>query len=745
MSNPLPISGFAPLPKSFMFGVATADHQCEAYDSHYEDIRDVWERRRALTIRGQATDFWNRYAEDIALAQSLGCKVFRFSIAWSRVEPKPGEFSEEAFEHYRQVIETIRSHNMEPLVTLHHFTHPIHVEARGGLTSPDFPAIFANYATEVAKRLGPLARYWISFNEPSQLIYGYVKPWWERAYFMPPGLDRGASIANQMTSVQKLMRNLFVAHTRARTILKKVNPDAQVGANPMLLGLPLWVQRLIDRNVTNLRRPEDFIAQGKRYTERALLEKGQVDVVIATLTVTQERQQEVAFSEAYFQAGQILLVKSDSPIQQLEDFNGKPVAVVKSSTAESTVDRLLPAANIQVVDDYTDALRALDYEQISAILIDDIILLGVLEQYPGKYRLVGNNGDRLTEENYAAAVVKGDRALLNAVDGAVRYFKESGDWKASFTRYFPNQPVPSVPPIGRRSTLADITTGSSNSPTATFAQPLPLAKSGTPLRRIQDRGYLIIAVKDNVPGFGYRDPNTKEFSGLEIDLARTVAKQIFGDPSKVKFYPVSTQERLPVLHSIARIFDPILKIFSILSTSLTSNWWHLGMAGKLPTFLCPQECVGQQDFVGFDYYWGISSLRLNRIQQLMDAAFGRFGNAPVWSGVLYDMLKFHAQLFPGKEIMIVENGCVDVADKVVTRVDYLRQHVQQVQRARQDGVNVVGYVSWCITSNREWGLKFGPDSDFGLYHVDLDTDPELKRQPTLAVAAYREVINKGGV
>jgi beta-glucosidase/6-phospho-beta-glucosidase/beta-galactosidase len=98
-----------------------------------------------------------------------------------------------------------------------------------------------------------------------------------------------------------------------------------------------------------------------------------------------------------------------------------------------------------------------------------------------------------------------------------------------------------------------------------------------------------------------------------------------------------------------------------------------------------------------------------------------------------------------KEIFIVENGCVDVADKVVKREEYISQHIQQVQRARHDGVNVVGYVSWCITSNREWGLKFGPDSDFGLYHVDLDTDPELRRQATLAATAYREIIQKGGV
>ncbi|MCX7595606.1 MAG: family 1 glycosylhydrolase, partial [Fischerella sp.] len=370
----------APFPESFMFGVACADHQCEAYDSNFEDIRDVWERRRAMTMRGRATDFWNRYAEDIALAKSLGCKAFRFSIAWSRVEPEPGQFSEAAFEHYRQVIETIRSCGMEPIVTLHHFTHPLHVEKRGGLIGKEFPTIYASYATEVAKRLGDLARYWITFNEPSQLIYGYVKPWWERAYFMPPGLPRGASMSQQMSAVGDLMRNLFIAHTRARAILKQFNPDAQVGANPMLLGLPLWLQKIVDTNVTRLRSKEDLIAQGKRFTERALLEKGQVDVVIATLSVTPKREEQVAFSEVYYLAGETLLVKSQSQIQELSDLAEKKVAVVKSTTAETNVYEVLPNTEVEILPDYEEALRALDYEQVDAILADDSILLGIIQQ-----------------------------------------------------------------------------------------------------------------------------------------------------------------------------------------------------------------------------------------------------------------------------------------------------------------------------------------------------------------------------
>src|SRR2546422_8465481 len=185
--------GEAVLPESFLFGVATSDHECEAYDPHYEDIRDIWEQRRHLTRRGQATDFWKRYPEDIRLAQKLGCKAFRFSLAWSRLEPRRGEFNEEVFAHYQQVIETIRAAGMEPLVTLHHFTWPVHVEAPnrgmiGGMIGEDFPTIFAQYATKVAARLGQHVRYWITFNEPNQLIYGYVKPWWQSDYFLPPGL-----------------------------------------------------------------------------------------------------------------------------------------------------------------------------------------------------------------------------------------------------------------------------------------------------------------------------------------------------------------------------------------------------------------------------------------------------------------------------------------------------------------------------------------------------------------------------
>lgn len=95
---------------------------------------------------------------------------------------------------------------------------------------------------------------------------------------------------------------------------------------------------------------------------------------------------------------------------------------------------MLPNTDVEVFPDYEDALRALDYDQVSAILADDAILLGIIQQHPEEYRIVNH---RLTEEPYAAAVVKGDRFLLNAVDQAVRRFKESGAWSQSLQEHFP--------------------------------------------------------------------------------------------------------------------------------------------------------------------------------------------------------------------------------------------------------------------------------------------------------------------
>jgi beta-glucosidase/6-phospho-beta-glucosidase/beta-galactosidase/ABC-type amino acid transport substrate-binding protein len=742
-----------PLPEEFMFGVANSAHQTEAYHPALEDIWDVWERQQRLTARGQATDFWNRYAEDVRRARDLGCKAFRFSIAWSRVEPEPGRFSPEALDHYRQLVATVRTAGLEPILTLHHFCWPIHVERRGGMLAEDFPDMFAHYTTQVVEHLGEDITWWVTFNEPSQLVYGYIKPWWQRNYFLPPGLPGEATLVDQVTALSQLIRNLFLAHTRAREIIKAQHPQAMVGSNPLLLGLPVWLQRWINRNATRLRDPGDLARQVERYTERSMLERGEVDVVVATFTRTAERAQRVMFSEVYFVAGQRLLVRADSPAAGPDDLVHKVVVVLKSSTAECIIGSVLPGVQVRVVENWATALGALDRGEAAALLVDDTILRGLMAGHPGRYKLIG---EPLTSEPYAAAVALGSTELLAMIDAVVEDFKEAGAWAESYARHlgqpFPEPPLGVIeagpgPPFGPKlAAMCEVGLIHDIVQRGGLPEgPLPLASPGSALRRIQDRGHLIVAVKEDVPGLGYRDPETGQFSGLEIDLARAIAERIFDDPDAVRFRPTNTQGRIPLLRSVRqRLLDPVLKGYSVLSTILASNWWHLGMAGQLPEFLCPEECIGQQDYVGLDYYWGVSSLRLDRIQALIDAATGYFGRAPVWPGALYGLMRYLADLFPDLPLMVVENGSVAVADGV-DRASYIRQHVRQVQRVAAEGVKVVGYMYWSITSNREWGHAFGEHSDFGLYRIDLDTDLELRRAPTKSVEVYREIISGRGV
>ena len=113
---------------------------------------------------------------------------------------------------------------------------------------------------------------------------------------------------------------------------------------------------------------------------------------------------------------------------------------------------------------------------------------------------------------------------------------------------------------------------------------------------------------------------------------------------------------------------------------------------------------------------------------------------------LYRALKIVQAKYPSKPILIAEIGMATQnglarADGV-TREDTLRDSVYWTQRARADGVNVIGYMVWSLTDNFEWG-SYAPR--FGLYTVNALTDPHLKRIPTAAVPAYKQVIKNHGV
>ena len=143
------------------------------------------------------------------------------------------------------------------------------------------------------------------------------------------------------------------------------------------------------------------------------------------------------------------------------------------------------------------------------------------------------------------------------------------------------------------------------------------------------------------------------------------------------------------------------------------------------------------DCMAFDYYYrGISEEVLK----------GKLWEADVSPAGLGRALKKLARRYPRLPLLVAENGMptLDAAQRPdgVRREDSLRDCVYHVQRAQAEGINVIGYMYWSLTDNFEWG-HYGPR--FGLYTVNVLTDPELKRIPTDAVAAYRRIIRDGGV
>lgn len=707
-------------PENFLFGTANADHQVEAHDPECEDVWDLWERCQGLTPRGRATDFWNRYEGDISSAAAMGCKLFRFSIAWARVEPECGKFDQEAIEHYRLLADCVLSHGMKLMVTLHHFVWPVWLERdHGGMIGKEFPDLFARYAEKISLAFGEKIDWWITFNEPSQLTFGYIKPWWQNRYYMPPGLPRGAPVDAEAEAVGKLVPNLFRAHSRARDRIKLHQADAKVGVNPLVTGFPSWLQKLMDWGACHRGLGKALF---KFTTKEALVsERGNIDLLIGGVTMDESLCFET--SDPYLRTGKAVIVRDLFKGSDMESLAGKRVGVIAIGNQARAWIRNLPASTKKLLfRNYDEGRNALESGIVDALHGDALYLLPKELENRSQFRFLETC---LSNEDYVVLAPHGHTLLLEYVDRAIRDFQDDfvGDcnvsWLSEPEDVFNQSPQPV--------SLHEVFEGSKGIP--------GVMKPGRGLRRAHRRGKIRIGIRTDAPGVS--EQTTAE--GLELRLARLIAKRIFGDESRLEIVPVDPSDRFSKLETKSSWLNWAWRFWGTTSLIANANWWYLGTSGRLPEELCPNEAIGAQDFIGLDYYWGLPTHRLHRFRLLEDAARGRFLRAPVWPRGLFHALKRFSRWFPGQELLIVENGCTPTADGI-SRSEYMAGHLQEVAKAIASGVPVRAYNWWSITSNREWGHPFDPNTDFGLYFVDLDNDPALIRQPTPEAALYTHII-----
>ncbi|MFJ6266203.1 transporter substrate-binding domain-containing protein [Lysinibacillus xylanilyticus] len=160
-------------------------------------------------------------------------------------------------------------------------------------------------------------------------------------------------------------------------------------------------------------------------TRIPMLNNGDIDSIIATMTISKERRKEVDFTDVYFEAGQSLLVKKGSPIKSIDDLDSKTkVIAVKGSTSAINIREKAPDAQVLEFENYAEAFTALKAGQGDVLTTDDSILYGMASQ-DNNFELVGG---KFTEEPYGIAMKKGSDDFVKAVNDALAELKSNGKY-----------------------------------------------------------------------------------------------------------------------------------------------------------------------------------------------------------------------------------------------------------------------------------------------------------------------------
>jgi glutamate transport system substrate-binding protein len=182
----------------------------------------------------------------------------------------------------------------------------------------------------------------------------------------------------------------------------------------------------------------------------AFLQQGKVDMVVATYSITPERQKVVAFAGPYYVAHQDILVRAnDNSIKQADDLKGKKVCSGQGSASGDRIEEQYGSAvNLIRLPGYGDCVNQLLGGQVQAVTTDNTILAGFAaqSQNQGKLKVVGTF---FSNEIYGIGLKKGDSKGVTAVDSALRAMFDDGKWRAALSKNLPQVPAETPPAIGK--------------------------------------------------------------------------------------------------------------------------------------------------------------------------------------------------------------------------------------------------------------------------------------------------------
>ena len=213
-------------PKGFLWGTASAAHQVEGNNTNNNWWK--WEEDGHTDGKaGLAADWWGgRWREDFDRAAETGQNAHRLSVEWSRIQPTPDTWDEEAIEKYRAILRGLKERGITPMVTLHHFTDPLWVRDSAahpwmhGWESEYIVPWFEKFVRKTVEALKEYCTLWCTINEPTgYALNGYLA---DSVDSFPPG-------KNDLRLAIRVQANLIRGHAAAYRAIHQIQPEARVG------------------------------------------------------------------------------------------------------------------------------------------------------------------------------------------------------------------------------------------------------------------------------------------------------------------------------------------------------------------------------------------------------------------------------------------------------------------------------------------------------------------------------------
>ncbi|GGF27547.1 beta-glucosidase [Halobacillus andaensis] len=307
--------------KALKWGAATASYQIEGAaheDGRSPSIWDTFSHAPGNIKNGDhgdhACNSYHLYKEDVQHLKELGVDLYRFSISWSRVMPEgTGSLNPKGVAYYRNLIEELLNHDIEPMITLYHWDLPQVLQDKGGWENRATIDAFHEYAVAMFKEFGDQVKSWITINEP----------WC--ASFLSNYLGIHAPGKTDLQAAVDVSHHLLTAHGKAVQSFRELVPDGEIGYAPNIGWLEpfspaaedqdacrrgmLWQKEWFMDPVFKGTYPEELIQLFEKHNAILKIEEGDLDLI----------SQPIDFMGINYYTGSLGRYKEDAGLFQVEE------------------------------------------------------------------------------------------------------------------------------------------------------------------------------------------------------------------------------------------------------------------------------------------------------------------------------------------------------------------------------------------------------------------------------------------